>query len=95
MTIQKAIEILKNERPGCGEKVIYTESERCESNDIEISASEKQIPKKAEYGGGYIDNGFVKYRMAKCPNCDRWHSSREEIFYCSKCGQRLDWSDTD
>ena len=46
MTIQKAIEILKNERPGCGEKVIYTESERCESYDIAISASEKQISKK-------------------------------------------------
>lgn len=58
-----------------------------------IEALEKQLPKKVEYERGYINNGFTKYRMAKCPNCDRWHSSRDEIIYCSKCGQRLDWSE--
>ena len=58
-----------------------------------IEALEKQLPKKVEYDGNYIDNGFTKYRMAKCHNCDRWHSSRDEIIYCSKCGQRLDWSE--
>lgn len=58
-----------------------------------IEALEKQIPKKVEYERGYINNGFTKYRMAKCPNCDRWHSSRDEIIYCSKCGQRLDWGE--
>lgn len=58
-----------------------------------IEALEKQLAKKVEYEGGYIDNGFTKYRMAKCPNCDRWHSSRDEIICCSKCGQRLDWSE--
>lgn len=58
-----------------------------------IEALEKQLPKKVEYDGNYIDNGFTKYRMEKCPNCDRWHSSRDEIIYCSKCGQRLDWSE--
>lgn len=58
-----------------------------------IEALEKQLPKKVEYDRGYINNGFTKYRMAKCPNCDRWHSSRDEIIYCSKCGQRLDWSE--
>ena len=61
--------------------------------DRAIEALEKQLAKKVEYEGGYIDNGFTKYRMAKCPNCDRWHSSRDEIIYCSKCGQRLDWSE--
>lgn len=58
-----------------------------------IEALEKQLAKKVEYEGGYVDNGFTKYRMAKCPNCDRWHSSRDEIICCSKCGQRLDWSE--
>ena len=60
-----------------------------------IEALEKQLPKKVEYERGYINNGFTKYRMAKCPNCDRWHSSRDEIIYCSKCGQKLDWSEED
>ena len=58
-----------------------------------IEALEKQLPKKAEYEGGFSNNGFTRYRMAKCPDCDRWHSSRDEIIYCSKCGQRLDWSE--
>lgn len=91
MTIQKAIEILKNERPGCGEKVIYTESERCESYDIAISASEKQIPKKVEIWNG----------QATCPNCKKLYGNMVDIKqlhpaswdfeYCKHCGQRLDW----
>lgn len=60
--------------------------------DRAIEALEKQLPKKVEYEGGFSNNGLVRYRMAKCPNCDRWHSSRDEIIYCSKCGQKLDWS---
>lgn len=64
-----------------------------EERQTAIKALEKQLAKKVEYEGGYIDNGFTKYRMAKCPNCDRWHSSRDEIIYCSNCGQRLDWSE--
>lgn len=63
--------------------------------DLAIEALEKQLAKKVEYEGGYIDNGFTKYRMAKCPDCDRWHSSRDEIIYCSKCGRKLDWSEED
>lgn len=58
-----------------------------------IEALEKQLPMKVEYEGGFSNNGFTRYRMAKCPDCDRWHSSRDEIIYCSKCGQRLDWSE--
>ena len=86
MTIQKAIEILKNERPGCGEKVIYTESERFESYDIAISALEKQLPNKCE----------IKDGVPYCPCCgeiattdtgdsflDYW------LRFCNKCGQKL------
>lgn len=61
--------------------------------DLAIEALEKQLPMKVEYEGGFSNNGFTRYRMAKCPDCDRWHSSRDEIIYCSKCGQRLDWSE--
>lgn len=60
-----------------------------------VEALQKQLPKKVEYEGGYIVNGFAKYRIAKCPDCDRWHSSRDEIIYCSKCGRKLDWSEED
>lgn len=38
MTREEAIVILGNERPGCGEKVTCTESERCEAFDMAISA---------------------------------------------------------
>lgn len=41
MDNQRTIEILKNERPGCGEKILYTEEEKCEAYDIAISELEK------------------------------------------------------
>ncbi len=73
--------------------VARLQERKIEPRETAIEALEKQLPKKVEYDIGYINNGFTKYRMAKCPNCDRWHSSRDEIIYCSKCGQRLDWSE--
>lgn len=85
--VREAIETIKSNYPTSGYYML------CEALDIAIEALEKQIPKKVEYERGYINNGFTKYRMAKCPNCDRWRSSRDEIIYCSKCGQRLDWSE--
>ena len=83
--IREAIEIMRNERPGCGEKIIYTESEKCESYDIAIEALEKQLPKKVEYEDGFSNNGFARYRMAKCPTCDRWYNSNEGAIYCVNC----------
>lgn len=84
--VREAIDFIKTLiTAGNGDERLYTV----------IEALEKQLAKKVEYEGGYIDNGFTKYRMAKCPNCDRWHSSRDEIICCSKCGQRLDWSEKD
>lgn len=88
MTIQEAIEILKNERPGCGEKVIYTESERCESYDIAISASEKQISKKPIKG----KNGDLS---CSCGLIIQRKNRRTCLHYCHNCGQAIDWSDED
>lgn len=88
MTIQKAIEILKNERAGCGEKVIYTESERCESYDIAISASEKQISKKPIKG----KNGDLS---CSCGLIIQRKNRRTCLHYCHNCGQAIDWSDED
>lgn len=56
-----------------------------------IEALEKQLPKKVEYEGGFSNNGLVRYRMAKCPTCDRWYSNNDEVVYCPNCGQKLDW----
>lgn len=38
----KAIQILKNLRPGCGEKITYPEGEVCEAIDLAIEALAKQ-----------------------------------------------------
>ena len=58
-----------------------------------IEALEKQLQQKVEYEGGFSNNGFARYRMAKCPTCDRWYSNNDEVIYCHGCGQQLDWSE--
>lgn len=99
--IREAIELIRmgiNALEGienCGRVMEARKKKHIALYNITIEALEKQLPKKVEYEGGYIYNGFAKYRIAKCPNCDRWHSSRDEIIYCSKCGQKLDWSKED
>lgn len=60
-----------------------------------IEALEKQLPKKVNYEGAFINNGFTRYRMAKCPCCEKWYNSIDENNYCSGCGQKLDWSEED
>lgn len=42
MPYEDAIEILENERPGCGEKITYTEEERYEAYNIAIHAIRKE-----------------------------------------------------
>ena len=55
---------------------------------------EKQKAKRIEYETNAVfSNGFSHYRMGKCPMCDNRYNSNEEINYCSKCGQKLDWSE--
>lgn len=58
-----------------------------------IKALEKQLTKRVNYEGAFINSGFTRYQMAKCPTCERWYSSNDEINYCSGCGQKLDWSE--
>lgn len=95
MNNQEAIEIMKNERPGCGEKIPYTEGEKCEAYDIAISAIEKQIPKNIK---------IKKWSPAICPSCgyelsesvgDGYYKHPTFLEICPKCYQRLDWSDGD
>lgn len=97
--VREAIELIRMEIntlegiENCGRVIEARKKKHIALYNITIEALEKQLPKKVEYDRGYINNGFTKYRMAKYPNCDRWHSSRDEIIYCSKCGQKLDWSE--
>ena len=56
-----------------------------------VSALEKQIPKKP----------IGRHTSYKCPVCDRrvrsgkGSSSRGVDHFCQRCGQALDWSDTE
>lgn len=92
MNNQEAIEILKNERPGCGEKILYTEEEKCEAYDIAISELEKQIPKKVVDRSLVKDIGIVVGFVGRCPNCNEIIDDTSVV--CD-CGQKIDWSDSD
>lgn len=59
-------------------------------------AVEKQKAERIEYETNAVfSNGFSHYRIGKCPICDNRYNSNDEIAYCSKCGQKLDWSEED
>ena len=59
-------------------------------------AVEKQEAERIEYETNAVfSNGFSHYRIGKCPICDNRYNSNDEINYCSKCGQKLDWSEED
>lgn len=49
-----------------------------------IEALEKQAPKKAE-------KSLFPGISGKCPECNTAY--REQVKYCSTCGQKLDWSE--
>jgi hypothetical protein len=53
-------------------------------------AVEKQIPKKT-IDKEYVPNGNLVY--GHCPVCDTFTNNCKAC--CNKCGQRLDWSDTE
>ena len=63
---------------------------------MSIKALEKQIPKKWESD----DLGDGEY-IYKCPCCNEYWALMEgtpkdnEYNYCPKCGQKLEWGDTD
>lgn len=60
-----------------------------------VSALEKQIPKKGsiKYLSSYTDDPPVLL----CPNCQEHIPTEGCNFYkyCYKCGQKIDWSDTE
>lgn len=94
MTIQKALEIIKNEMP-------YESGVINKALSMIENAVEKQIPKKPttetvnrglSVSGEYdIDFNYL------CPNCNTVVGDYEtdDAFYkfCPDCGQVLDWSE--
>lgn len=72
----------------------YQNGEKIDMEDAlwtSVQALEKQIPQKVKYGYDEQDDIL-------CPNCnyaisymDAYDKGVDE--YCSKCGQKLDWSD--
>ena len=93
MTPQEAITLVKE----CGFNIETTKHFECEK--VVLNALEKQIPKKptphkVEGGKIKIGNGWwcEGTTVHKCPNCNEFISRTYK--YCYKCGQALDWSDT-
>lgn len=55
-------------------------------------AVEKQKAKKIVYESESVfSNGFSHYRMGKCPMCNKYYNSNDEVKYCPKCGQAIKW----
>lgn len=98
MNYEEAIAIMKNERPGCGEKIPYTEGEKCEAYDIAISAIEndKQFPRKPVMKQCFDD---LDDEYLCCPTCggiltDRIpFDNKDFYFHCMNCGQKFSWEE--
>lgn len=88
MTIQEALEIIKNEMP-------YESGVINNALNMVENAVEKQIPKKPDFiGDGYDDNGNLIYDTWTCPCCEtQYELDYDDYKFCPECGQSLDWSD--
>ena len=85
MTFEEAIGQLK-----CNVEGDYINLDDLEAFNLAIPALEKQIPKKATNLSGRY---WGKAKSGTCPKCQSGVNSMQN-HYCSKCGQALDWSDT-
>lgn len=91
--VREAINILINERPGCGERIVYTEGEKCEAYDTAIEALEKQLPEKVKMRTEYRDlNDELICYEGFCPNCGKEVNSYRNKS-CSHCTQMLEWTE--
>ena len=72
---------------------LYNE-QAIEINGLAILALEKQIPKKPLLHS--FSESHDTYTYFKCPNlCDTYCEVKNNMHFCPKCGQALDWSDTE
>jgi hypothetical protein len=95
MLLQRAVESAKNrvyyiDVNSMGD-ISYHHHKKAENQkelmNITVDALEKQIPKKP-----YLDNDNGFYEKEHCPTCHR--SLFPNDHHC-RCGQALDWSDTE
>lgn len=92
MTIQEALEIIKNEMP-------YESGVINKALSMIENAVEKQIPKKPIVKSYFCH--YVNYQDFLCPYCrnhiilkiDGNFIAGKKQQYCDNCGQALDWSE--
>lgn len=76
---------------------VYRNTDDCEMRiskecyKLIIEALEKQIPKKPIFESEQT-SPFGVDDVPYCPSC---RCDLPEVSYCEKCGQALDWSDTE
>ena len=95
MTYEKAIEVIKKNKPTSDPRLCG--QELCLACDIAMESIEKQIPKRPVYSD-YDDNGFDEIipNEARCPVCGykfefgMWNEFDNPYCYC---GQAIDWSE--
>ena len=86
MTREEAIQILDNERPHCGEKVTYSEGERCEAYDMAIEAMRQGRPKGRWEFVELKDHPLYgkphKVGEWRCPFCGRTVAFKPSYCHC-------------
>lgn len=106
MTENESLMILENLKPGCGEQLVFPESEICEAIDISISAL-KEIQQYQEIGTLEKCEEAVEKQKPKlcefygdeedgkilCPNCGKHFTGTGIAGFCYHCGQRLKWEE--
>lgn len=91
MTYEEAHKFLETrQREMTIKRHLYNE-QAIEINGLAIEVLEKQIPKKPVTEKDKVIFDIV---CGRCPECDSAVYSTTNL-YCHKCGQALDWSDTE
>lgn len=103
MTENEEVMILENLRPGCGEKLSFSEGEICETIDTAITAL-KEIQQYREIGTVEECREAVEKQKPKKPHRNYkkfsglwckcgWYLGQKQcldIKYCPNCGQAID-----
>lgn len=93
MDVKETVEYFRNMVESCGAyELCPCGKDDMETTKIALSALEKQIPKKPVIvGEEYI---FEKDEWEKDYECSICGNPYVGDWFCSCCGQKLDWSDT-
>ena len=110
MTENEAVMILENLRPGCGEKLSFSEGEICEAIDTAISAL-KEVQKYRKIGTVEECQEAVEKQKPKkpkeldteyeyfiCGNCGGAIACTDDFKshkYCLNCGQAIYWEESE